>query len=143
MGNFKIKEIMFIDDDEIVKLVGVKVLKRIGYTNQISYFNNGIEALENILSRISGNELIVESQPVLILLDINMPKMNAWEFLDEFTKIDPKWKCKFKVVIVTSSFNPEDKSKAFSYSEIADYTNKPLSALIFKDFLIKHNYYEE
>lgn len=143
MGSFRIKEIMFIDDDEIVKMVGAKVLKRIDYTNEISCFNNGIEALENILFRIKNNEITIESDPILILLDINMPKMNAWEFLNEFSKISPKWKSKFKVVIVTSSFNPEDKSKAYSYSEIEDYTNKPLSALIFKDFLIKHNYYEE
>ncbi len=134
---------MFIDDDEIVKMVGAKVLKRIDYTNEISYFSNGHEALENILYRIKNNEIIIESDPVLILLDINMPKMGAWEFMNEFTLLAPEMKDKFKIVIVTSSFNPEDKSKAFSYEEIEDYANKPLSASIFKEFLIKHKYYKE
>lgn len=143
MGSFKIKEIMFIDDDEIVKMVGTKVLKRINYTNEISYFSNGLEALENILYRINNNEIKVENDPILILLDINMPKMDAWEFMNEFTLLTPEIKDKFKIVIVTSSFNPEDKSKAFSYEEIEDYANKPLSVSIFKEFLIKHNYYKE
>lgn len=143
MGIYRIKEIMFIDDDEIVKMVGAKVLKKIDYNNEISYFSNGLEALENIHQRINNTEITIDSDPVLILLDINMPKMDAWEFLNEFTKITSVWKNKFKVVIVTSSFNPEDKSKAYSYAEIEDYTNKPLSALLFKDFLIKHHYYEE
>jgi CheY-like chemotaxis protein len=143
MGSYRIKEIMFIDDDEIVKMVGAKVLQRINYINEISYFSNGLEALENILYRINNSQITIDSDPVLILLDINMPKMNAWEFMNEFTLLVPEMKNKFKIVIVTSSFNPEDKIKAFSYGEIEDYTNKPLSALLFKDFLIKHHYYEE
>jgi len=143
VGDFKIKEIMFIDDDDIVKMVGAKVLKRIDYTNKISYFSNGLDALENILSRINNNEIKVENDPVLILLDINMPKMDAWEFMNEFTLLAPEMKDKFKIVIVSSSMNPEDKSKAFSYAEIEDYTNKPLSVSIFKEFLLKHNYYKE
>ena len=88
MGKFKISEIMFVDDDAIVRLVGSKILKSIEFDKKISHFENGQKAIDDIQERIQTNNFPSEDSPIIILLDINMPTMDAWGFLDAFQDFD-------------------------------------------------------
>jgi CheY-like chemotaxis protein len=94
------------------------------FCQELQVFNNGKEALDNFLQDIeAGNEL-----PEVILLDINMPVMDGWEFLDEYVKVKHKIKNKVKIYMVSSSVNLSDIDRAKTYGDIVDYVIKPIKS---------------
>ncbi len=143
MGKFKISEIMFVDDDAIVRLVGSKILKSIEFDKKISHFENGQKAIDDIQERIQTNNFPSEDCPIMILLDINMPTMDAWGFLDAFQDFDHEIKKYFLISIITSSIDSSDKTRAFLYPDVMDYIQKPLSGKHVIDFLSRHHLYSE
>jgi len=100
--------------------------------DKIEIAENGIDALKIL-------EAADHPQPKLILLDINMPKMNGWEFLEAYTKLDTDKKSKNMVVILTTSMNPEDKKKAREFSCVSEFNIKPLTPEMFKNILEKYS----
>jgi CheY-like chemotaxis protein len=143
MGSFKIKEVYLVDDDAIVRMVVSKILRNIDFDRTITVFENGQKAFDEIIKKASNRELEDTGGQILVLLDINMPVMNAWGLLDEFAKLDPKIKKLFLISIITSSIDSNDRIKAFSYPEVLDYITKPLSGKHITDFLKKHKLYED
>lgn len=141
-GNFRIQEIMVVDDDAIVRTVVTKILKSIDFNGPITAFENGRLAIEEIKKRFNGKQSISYDDRTLLLLDINMPILDAWGFLDEYSRMDREIKSHFYVVIITSSIDSRDRLKAFSYSDVIDYINKPLSGQHATDFLNKHRLLE-
>ncbi|MDP3471321.1 MAG: response regulator [Algoriphagus sp.] len=135
MKRFKLNEIIFIDDDPIVMLLGSKILDRIGYPGEVSMFFSGIEALEGLKLKLHSIQFEVLQFPILILLDINMPLMDGWGFLEVFQELPQEQKDHFKVVIVSSSLNPEDHARAKSCQDLIGYIQKPLDAEGFLEFL--------
>ncbi|SEF63302.1 response regulator [Algoriphagus boritolerans] len=143
MSLFKVKEVYLVDDDAIVRMVASRILRSIEFKNTISAFENGKLAIDMISKKIAENEYDHVDEHILILLDINMPIMDAWGFLDEFKKFDQKIKKHFLISIITSSIDTSDKTKAFSYPEVSDYITKPLTGKHILDFLKKHHLYED
>lgn len=143
MKNFKIREVVFIDDDDVIVFVGRRILKMAGYIGIVSHFHNGLEAIKSIEERIVQREFEKESDPVVVLLDINMPVMDAWDFMNVFKEFPEKIKNNFKIAIVTSSFNPADRTNALKYKELLEYINKPISSADLLEFLKKHGFYED
>ena len=143
MSSFKIKEVYLVDDDAIVRMVAGKILKNIEFKNPITGFENGKSAIDLIAQREVNNEYEYTGEQILLLLDINMPVMDAWSFLDEFQKFDSEIKSYFLISIITSSIDTSDKTRAFSYPEVSDYITKPLTGKHILEFLKKHNLYEE
>jgi CheY-like chemotaxis protein len=143
MKKFKIREFIFIDDDEVLVFVGKKILKMVGYDGIVSHFRNGLEAITNLVERIAQKEFDDESDPVVVLLDINMPIMNAWDFMNVFKEFPENIRKHFKIAIVTSSFNPADRISASKYIDLLEYINKPISSAGLLEFLKKHGFYEE
>jgi CheY-like chemotaxis protein len=143
MSLFKIKEVYLVDDDAIVRMVAGKILRSIEFKNPISGFENGQIALDEISRKIATNEFEFTDEKILLLLDINMPIMDSWAFLDEFKKINQEIKKHFLISIITSSIDTGDKLKAFSYADVSDYITKPLTGKHILDFLTKHSLYEE
>ena len=124
----KYNSVMLIDDNEIDNLINQKMIEAAGLANNI-YTHTGaksaIEFLRNI-ENIQG-EIPAQVQPDVIFLDIDMPLMDGFQFLDEFEKLSTKTKDKCKIVMLTSSINPQDVSKSKKYSYVKQYINKPLS----------------
>lgn len=138
MGNFQVREVFLIDDDPIVRMVALKILKSIGFDQAISSYENGQMAIDEIHERMANRKLDPADRPILALLDINMPELDAWGFLDAFSFLPTEIKGQFLIAIITSSIDAKDRNKAFSYPEIIDYITKPLSAKYLLDFLEKH-----
>ncbi|WP_316928100.1 response regulator [Gillisia marina] len=92
-------------------------------------FHNGEEALINLKSIIKAEEKL----PDIILLDLNMPIMDGWQFLDEFTKI--KTEKKITIYIITSSVDPMDIEKAKEYNNVNNYIVKPITLEALQDIL--------
>jgi len=124
--------ILLVDDDEINNFISIKLIKKAIADANITACLNGRFAIDE-LSRIQKAN--PANLPDFILLDINMPIMNGWEFLDEYKRlhIDPAGKS--KIYIISSSVFSNDISKARSYPLVKNFVSKPLSVEKIKEML--------
>lgn len=112
-------KVLIIDDDDIVLLVERKMLQRCLISTEPLSFKGGKQALE-YLKETNDNE------DVLILLDINMPQMNGWEFLQHLEELQNE--SKIYVIMVTSSIDRYDKEVAQKFSKVIGFIEKPITA---------------
>jgi len=124
----KIETVCIIDDDPIF-VYGTKILLNYNssFSSSVIVYENGKEALEDFTAVVKCGEKL----PDVIFLDLNMPIMNGWEFLDEFTKLPIKNKP--KVYIVSFSIDQQDVQKSQTYDIVKDFIEKPLSYTILTD----------
>lgn len=119
------KKAFLIDDDLITNLLNEKLIVKKLAIESIQKFTNPEAALEQLrASAISSKENIF---PDIIFLDINMPEMDGWKFLDELLSISQIDFNKCKVVMLSSSIDIADIQKSISYSVISKYITKPLT----------------
>jgi len=110
-----------VDDDAIFTFTTKRLLEMHHLTNRIEVFPDGLKALE----KLQENEENNLSSPNIILLDINMPLMDGWQFMDEFSLLEDKKN--ILVYLVSSSIDPRDREKARRYKDIQDFVVKPIS----------------
>ncbi|MDR6845640.1 response regulator [Flavobacterium granuli] len=124
----KLDCILLVDDDFATNFINKRIIQKINITEHIQVTLNGKEAID-YLSKQGKFESAVNEFPLpqLILLDINMPVMDGWEFIQAYKSLDLENKDDIVVVMLSSSFNPADKAKAESIAEIADFKQKPIS----------------
>ena len=118
----QVNNILIIDDDPLYLLLVKKTILKYEFAKTISAFSNGLEAFDSLIQLINDPSAL----PDIILLDINMPIMDSWEFLDKFIPILQKINKKISIYIVTSSLAEIDKTKARTYPIIKDYLLKPI-----------------
>lgn len=117
------KTIWIVDDDPIYQIIVSKIINRSAMFSKIIPFKNGKEALDQLQEVINNNEAI----PDIILLDINMPIMDGWEFMEELNNLKPKSLDKIRIYIVSSSIAIEDKTKSKKFKTILGYISKPVT----------------
>jgi CheY-like chemotaxis protein len=122
--NAKSVSILLVDDDEINNFISVKLIKKTLLNTEISTCLNGKFAIDQLVDIQNSNP---DELPDYILLDINMPIMNGWEFLDEYKRLGLDPKGKTKIYIISSSVFNNDINKAKSYPLVKDFISKPLS----------------
>lgn len=111
-----------IDDDKLtVKLMSILISKS-KFCEEIHSFNNAQFAIEKLKENWNDSEIL----PDAILLDLNMPVMDGWQFLDEFIHLPIKKE--ISIFIMTSSIDPADIEMAKKYDVIKDYIMKPITA---------------
>ena len=113
------KRIYIIDDDPIYKLITKKLIEKTKLYSETKEFANGNEAINYFKS--------TSDLPDILLLDLEMPEMDGWEFLDEFCKLEKKINQESTVYIASSSIAIEDKMKAKKYSCVKEFLSKPIS----------------
>ncbi|MBK6265748.1 response regulator [Marivirga sp. S37H4] len=124
----KYHSVMLIDDNEIDNLINQKMVEAARLSDYI-YTHTGAKSAIEFLKNIEQLEKdVVESVlPDVIFLDIDMPLMDGFQFLEEFNKLKDTTINKCKIIMLTSSINPQDVSKSKKYEAVKKYLNKPLS----------------
>lgn len=115
--------ICIIDDDPIYQIITKKIISRSEAKKNIISFSNGAEAIERFVGNVHKPDLL----PDVILLDIDMPIMDGWDFMASFQRIQPMIQKKISIYIVSSSIANSDKEKAKTFEGIMGYLSKPLT----------------
>lgn len=111
-------EVLVIDDDQITLMLHKTLVARAGLHSDAKKFLNGKLALDYII------ENDAEDVAYLALLDINMPVMDGWGFMDGY--LEAGLKSKLYVVMITSSVDNPDRNRAEAYPMVIDYFTKPV-----------------
>lgn len=111
-------EVLIIDDDKIIILIHEKMIIKSFHAQPLSFLNGKL-GLDYILGSTDANKTY------FIFLDINMPVMNGWEFLEAISQ--STFASQVMVAVLTSSTNETDKQKANQYTQVVTYLEKPLN----------------
>jgi len=117
--------VLLIDDDEPTNYINKMLIEESHCTKQVAVVQSGQAALNylgNFASKPEPGQL-----PELIFLDINMPAMNGWEFLNKYSELKIENKKKIIIIMLTTSLNPDDEIKAYNVPEVAAFESKPLT----------------
>ncbi|MEI6584483.1 MAG: response regulator [Sediminibacterium sp.] len=119
-----LKNVCLIDDDKIYQFTATMILEATGLTNSIAAFLNGKDAIGFLKDPNTAQN---SQLPDIIFLDINMPVMNGWEFLEEFQQFSASLSQPIKIYLVSSSVDESDINKSKKYPSVTDYVIKPLN----------------
>ena len=121
-------QILCIDDDPITLMLCKKVIIKCAFSNEIITSQNGEEALSYFNSiKTANNQNKTIQHPQLVFLDLNMPVMGGWEFLDYFSRSEFSEFHNVKVVVLSSTIDPEDLQNAKKYPMVIDFLSKPIT----------------
>lgn len=125
-------DVLFIDDDYAVNRYHEIILGKTARQSNLSlqFYTNPLEAIDYFKSAKKSE------YPKLIFLDINMPLMNGWEFIDEFENINLAED--ISIIILTTSSNPSYKSRADALKPVKEFKNKPMNEVNFKHLIEKY-----
>jgi CheY-like chemotaxis protein len=118
----KINSACIIDDDDIFIYGTRRIMQEVRFCEDIVVFKNGKEAIDGMQNYLAEGKNL----PDIIFLDINMPVMNGWDFLEEFTKIPNLNKGTVLLYVVSSSIDPSDLQKAKEFELVNNYILKPI-----------------
>lgn len=119
------KTCLLIDDNFIDNLINRKILQNVNFAEKIIVSESALEAIDYLRDQVY--------KPNVIFLDIRMPVMNGFEFLDAFDKLDEEIKAGIKIFMLSSSYDPSDYSNSHNSKYVLQYIHKPLSQKILEN----------
>jgi CheY-like chemotaxis protein len=126
------ESILLVDDEKIFNFISTKILQGMGVSDEIHTATNGDSAIELINNYFSG----VRSIPRLILIDLNMPVMDGFAFIEAFQRLHIANKDRAVLAVLTSSSNQQDKDRARALG-IKYFLTKPISEREIRDVLVE------
>lgn len=132
----KVELACIIDDDKIYVNLVKKIIEIKKLSENLLIYKNGKEALD-YFKAIMENATDEDKLPDIIFLDLNMPVMDGWEFLNEFMKIKNNLNKKITLYVVSSSIDPRDLERARSFNLVTDYLIKPIELKKFEKIFEK------
>lgn len=126
-----LENVLVIDDDNVFNYLVEDAFEEANINCKVTFKTRAKEALNYLKDSLNPS-------PELIFLDINMPVMTGWEFLDEYEKIKLHKTSKTKIVMLSSSIYKEDKDKAKEYNKVVDFITKPLTSEQLQEVRLKY-----
>lgn len=120
---FKFEHVLLVDDNDIDNFINERMITTTGFAKNVVVKNSAQGAL-NYLHTVSEKS---ETPPHVIFLDLNMPVMDGFAFLDEYEKFDEAIKNHCKIIVLSSSISAEDINRASTNRYVLKFINKPLS----------------
>lgn len=120
-----------IDDDEIYQYGFKRTVEKSKFAKKVLVFSDGEQAMHFMIDNIANSQEL----PDVIFLDINMPIMNGFEFMEEYVKLKPKVGKKITIYMVSSSIDPTDIARAKEIGELTDYIIKPVNESKLKEII--------
>jgi len=118
------QSVMLVDDNEIDNIINEKIIESSSFAENILVFQTGQEALDYLREHQED----ASNLPEIVFLDINMPIMDGFQFLEEFESFSEEVLKKCKIIMLSSSISPKDIDRAASSRYVKKYLNKPLNA---------------
>lgn len=118
-----VQKAFLVDDDEINNFICVNIIQKMGFADEVTAFESGSDALSKLEELAKEHP---EQLPQVLFLDINMPIMNGWDFLEEYTKIKKEHSFSMSLFMLSSSIYQADVDKSKEYDDVTDFVTKPL-----------------
>ncbi|CAN5525493.1 response regulator [soil metagenome] len=123
---YKYKSVMLIDDNDIDNFINEKMIRSSNFAENV-YINTSVNSALEFFKNLAHITNIPEGLlPSYIFLDINMPILDGFHFLEEFLNLNIDFTKKIKIVMLTTSLNPSDLEKTKPYKNVIAYLYKPL-----------------
>lgn len=119
-----LEKVLCIDDDPISVMLCSKVIERSDFAAQTDSANNGKSALSFLEGLVKAETI---TYPEIILLDLNMPIMNGWEFLEIYERNFASLFTDTKIVVLSSTIDPEDVNRTKEFSSVLTFISKPIT----------------
>ncbi len=130
----KLNSVLLIDDDEPTNFIAKMIVTKADLNDNTQAIQSGVKALKYLQDENFSNYDI----PDLIFLDINMPTMNGWEFLEEYKKLDIHKKKKIVLYMLTTSMNDDDQLRSEKIEHVDGFLIKPLTLKTYTEIVNKH-----
>lgn len=130
--------ILLIDDDDATNFVNKLIIQRANVDTEIKACTSAKEGLEYLTCSGQYESETTYPQPGIIFLDINMPGMNGWEFLEEYKLLPDEQKAKIVIAMLTTSMNPDDQSMGENNESVESFMHKPLRENMLFDIIEKN-----
>jgi len=131
----KLQCILLIDDDEPTNFLNKLILEEMNCAEHIEIVKSGREAINFLTTNHPDKNKKDLLTPDLVFLDINMPAMDGWEFIDLFNVFNTAREKKAVTIMLTTSLNPEDETRSKTIAQINGYKRKPLSREMVEEIL--------
>lgn len=120
----KQKRYIVIDDDEFNNMICTMVLEKMPEKIKVTTFQDPVEGLHHLATEYGG---VQHTDDAVVFLDLHMPVMSGWEFLDEFDKLPEHVKRRVSIYILSGSDDKEDRARARFNKNVQHYLIKPLT----------------
>ncbi len=131
------RKVMVVNDDEISLFVSSKMISKTAFAADVITAGNGLKALQ-VFDQLLLNSRTPSDVPELVFLDLHMPVMDGWEFLEVFTEKYAYIFPSVRFVILSSSIDPDDIFKLNRFSTVIDLIRHPISFEILNELKLKY-----
>ena len=130
--------ILLIEDDRATNFIHQLAIRELGLDAKVKVCLNGREGLDYLTCDGAFKDDCDYPRPGIIFLDINMPLMDGWEFLEAYNKLDDRQKGNIVLMMVSSSTNPDDQKRALHESVVSGFIPKPLTSKTISEIIKRH-----
>lgn len=124
----QVDHVLLVDDDVPTNFIHEMLLKK----------TNRFKQIDSVLSASEALDYVQSNRPNLIFLDINMPALSGWDFIDQFRNLSIEQKEKIVIIMLSTSMDPADRKRAEFCTEIQEFVSKPISVEKIEDILTCH-----